>query len=217
MTLPGDGTPSDPYAQSPGPEATGVPVPPAASDVPQAVQGGIESSAYGDPYADPYAPSSADPYAPPSTAPGGPSAYASAYAPSAGPYGASYAAQPDAYSSAPYGQPASADGYAAAQHPYAQYPYPPYAPYLQPSGRKLSLTGMLLSIGGVVGMIVPVLNYFSWAAAIAGIVLGFVAKGKEPEQKGMWLTAIIVGFAYFVLSAILVVFAIVVFLLSGRG
>lgn len=88
----------------------------------------------------------------------------------------------------------------------------PWASWMQPEGPfgSLSKTAMILSIAAVVSLFTP-LNSLSWAAAVGGIVLGFIAKGREPEQRSRWRAAILIGFAYCALVLVMMVAMTVLF------
>ena len=45
----------------------------------------------------------------------------------------------------------------------------------------------------------------------AGAVLGFIARRREPQAKGLWLTGLILGIIGFVISLIVIVLVIVAF------
>ena len=46
---------------------------------------------------------------------------------------------------------------------------------------------------------------------IAGIVLGFLAKSREPRSRGLWLTGIILGFV----SVALILFWILIIVITA--
>jgi hypothetical protein len=86
-------------------------------------------------------------------------------------------------------------------------PVPPAAPVYAPAAagprQALSLTSFILGLAGLV---------FSWVlglgflASVAAIVIGFIAKGKEPAApKWMWLVGIITGFVAVVISILVIV------------
>lgn len=78
---------------------------------------------------------------------------------------------------------------------YGQQPAYGYAPAAPPS----KVLGILSMVGGIVG-VVTVLFYIGILFGIAGVVLGFIARSKEPQSRGFWLTGLITGFAAIVLS-----------------
>jgi len=108
----------------------------------------------------------------------------------------------------PYGQDQS--GYAQqqyAQQQYAQQPYgqqpvygqqQPYGAYAAAPPKGLSIASLICGIGGFVTISFGI-GFF---AAIAAIILGFIAKKNQPYAKGMWLTGIITGFVTVGLSVI---------------
>jgi len=84
---------------------------------------------------------------------------------------------------------------------------PVYAP--APTGVKqgLSLTSFILGLAGLVFSWVPFLGFL---ASLAAIIIGFIAKGKEPAAPHwMWLVGIITGFVAIVISIIVVAFFII--------
>jgi len=98
---------------------------------------------------------------------------------------------------------------------------PAGAPYAsQPAGaagpkQGLSLTSFITGIAGVLLSAVPVLGFL---AALAAVILGFIAKGKEPgAPKWMWMVGIITGFAGILLSIIFTVLLILPFLIFGAA
>ncbi|MEO9094964.1 MAG: hypothetical protein ABI255_04980 [Microbacteriaceae bacterium] len=60
-------------------------------------------------------------------------------------------------------------------------------------------------ITGILGVIISLFSFGfgGFIFSVAGIVLGFIGRKKEPAAKGMWLTGIITGFAGILLSIIL--------------
>jgi len=87
-----------------------------------------------------------------------------------------------------------------------QPPYgaPQYGQPYAPTPSKTPILSILALIGGIVGVI-----SVGWGVlfGIAGIVLGFLGKSREPQAKGFWLTGIILGFVSvaFILLWILII------------
>lgn len=96
--------------------------------------------------------------------------------PRATPYGAS--------ADAPYGAAASTTGYSTVS-------------------QTLSLTSFIVGLASLVFCWVPVLGLLG---AIAAIVIGFMARKREPNApKWMWLVGIISGFASIVLGLLILI------------
>ena len=97
---------------------------------------------------------------------------------------------------------------------------PPATPYTAPAGtapkQGLSLTSFILGLAGLVFSWVPV---FGFLVAIAAVILGFMAKGKEPAApKWMWIVGIITGFVALFIALLVVVFWIIALIaLSGAS
>jgi ABC-type tungstate transport system substrate-binding protein len=57
---------------------------------------------------------------------------------------------------------------------------------------------MIAGVIGILGSPIAFLPFFGGIVAIilpaAGVVLGFIARTKEPNGKGFWLTGIVTGF-----------------------
>lgn len=69
----------------------------------------------------------------------------------------------------------------------------------------------VLSIISLISGILGVLTGFFFVGivfSIAGVVLGFLGKSKEPGAKGMWLTGIITGFVGILLFVIVLIVVI---------
>jgi hypothetical protein len=81
----------------------------------------------------------------------------------------------------------SSPSYSAAPGYTAGSPYEPSAP------KKTPVLSILALIAGSIGLLGGILFGWSLLFAIAGVVLGFIARGKEPASKGLWLTGLILG------------------------
>ena len=114
----------------------------------------------------------------------------------------------------PYGapqQPYSApQPYGAPQQPYGapQQPYgaPAYGQPYAPSQQKTPILSILALIGGIIGVV-----SLGWAAfpfGIAGIVLSFFGRSREPQAKGLWLTGMILGFVSVALILLWILFIV---------
>lgn len=88
-----------------------------------------------------------------------------------------------------------APGYPPPRYPENSQPDPAAAP-VKPAAR-LATTGLFLGVVGMVGGI-----FFGWTLllSIAAIVLGFLARSRQPQASGVALSAIITGFVGVVLS-----------------
>ena len=72
----------------------------------------------------------------------------------------------------------------------------------------------VLSILSLIGGILGILTSLFWIGLLfgaAGAVLGFIARRREPQAKGLWLTGLILGIVGFVISLIVIVLVIVAF------
>ncbi|AAT89705.1 integral membrane protein [Leifsonia xyli subsp. xyli str. CTCB07] len=103
------------------------------------------------------------------------------------------AAAPPAPPVPPAGAPVSPPAPGYPQQPYGQ-PAPGYAqPYGAPAA-KSPILSILSLVGGIGGIVLT----FAWGVGalfgVAGIVLGFLGRSKEPQARGFWLTGIILGF-----------------------
>ncbi|WP_139416409.1 DUF4190 domain-containing protein [Agromyces laixinhei] len=87
---------------------------------------------------------------------------------------------------------------------------PPAPAYGAPAAKPSQVLSILSLVGGIVGLVASFF-YFGLLFSIAAVVLGFIAKKKEPASKGMWLTGIILGFVGLVIGIIFIILAIVAF------
>ena len=88
---------------------------------------------------------------------------------------------------------------------------PPATPYTAPAGaapkQGLSLTSFILGLAGLVFSWVP---FFGFLVALAAVILGFIAKGKEPQApKWMWIVGVVAGFVGILLGILFIVLFIV--------
>jgi len=100
-----------------------------------------------------------------------------------------YGQQPG-YAQAPYGQPGAYPGYAA------------------PPPRGLSITSMVLGIVGFVGSWIYGIGLFP---AIAAVIIGFIARKRQPQGKGFWLTGLITGWVGIAICILWIVGLILLF------
>jgi hypothetical protein len=114
--------------------------------------------------------------------------------PGATPYGAAPSAAP--YGSAPAG---TQYGSAPAGAPYGTQ----YGTGVPGPRQTLSLTAFIVGLASLVFCWVPVLGFLG---AVAAVIIGFIAKGREPQApKWMWLVGIISGFAAILLSLLILI------------
>jgi hypothetical protein len=123
---------------------------------------------------------------------------------------------------APPAAPPVAPPAAPPQQPYQQQPYgqqPGYAqtPYVQPGAypgyaapppRGLSITSMVLGIVGLVGSFIYGLGLL---AVIAAVITGFIARKRQPQGKGFWLTGLITGWVGIAICILWIVGLILLF------
>jgi hypothetical protein len=90
---------------------------------------------------------------------------------------------------------------------------PAYAPVAAGPKQALSLTSFILGLAGLVFSWVPVLGFL---ASLAAIIIGFIAKGKEPAApRWMWLVGIIAGFVAIFISIIVIAVFIIGIVAQG--
>jgi hypothetical protein len=66
-----------------------------------------------------------------------------------------------------------------------------YGQTYPPATSKTPILSILSLVGGIIGVV-----SLGWGVlfGIAGIVLGFLGKSREPQARGFWLTGLILGF-----------------------
>jgi hypothetical protein len=125
-----------------------------------------------------------------------------------------HAAQTEVPAANPYVAPAApaapaANPYAAPAAPAAPAGAPGYATGT-PVKQTLSLTSFIVGIASVIFVWIPVLGFL---AAVAAVVLGFLAKKKEPAApKWMWIVGLIAGFLAIFISLIIGLFWVIAFI-----
>jgi hypothetical protein len=77
-----------------------------------------------------------------------------------------------------------------------------------PAPQKTPVLSIISLVGGVLGILT---GFFGWGLlfSIAGVVLGFFGRSREPQAKGLWLTGLITGFVGIAINAIVLVIAII--------
>ncbi len=83
---------------------------------------------------------------------------------------------------------------------------PPSTPYTGSSAAppKTNVLSILSLIFGILGVVTSLLLVGSGILpGIAGVVLGFIARRREPSAKGMWLTGIITGFVAIAIAIVI--------------
>jgi hypothetical protein len=98
---------------------------------------------------------------------------------------------------------------------------PPASPYVAPAAgpkQGLSLTSCLLGLVGLVIGWIPFVGILGFLAAVAAVILGFIAKAKEKQApKWMWLVGIIAGFVAIAIGLIVLIAAIVALATLGAS
>lgn len=116
----------------------------------------------------------------------------------------------------------------SAPAPATDYTAPPTAPPAAPPAaapyqagataspkQSLSLTSFITGIAGLIFSAIPGLGFL---AAVAGVILGFIGKKKEPAApRWMWMVGIIAGFVGILLSVVFIALLIVPFLIFGAA
>ena len=89
------------------------------------------------------------------------------------------------------------------------------------SGAPAQPATPILSILSLIGGILGILTSFFWIGLLfgaAGAVLGFIARRREPQAKGLWLTGIITGIIGFVISLIVIIlFFVLIAFAASQG
>lgn len=100
---------------------------------------------------------------------------------------------------------------------------PPASPYVAPApgaGPKqgLSLASFILGLVGLVLGWIPFIGILGFLAAVAAVILGFIAKAKEKQApKWMWIVGLIAGFVAIVIGLIVFIAAIVALATFGAS
>ena len=88
-------------------------------------------------------------------------------------------------------------------------PAQPASPYVAPTAgpkQTLSLVSFILGIAGFVFAWIPVVGIIGFLAGLAAIILGFMAKSKEPgAPKWMWIVGLVGGFLAIAISIVYIV------------
>ena len=87
---------------------------------------------------------------------------------------------------------------------------PPATPY---TGSGAVQKTPLLSILSLIGGILSVVSSFFFVGllfGIAGLILGVIARRKEPSSKALWLTGLILSIVGLVISLIVIAFWVIV-------
>ena len=110
---------------------------------------------------------------------------------------------PPAPGAAPYGTPAPGPSQYSA-------PGPGPSPYAAPTGgtspkQGLSLTSFIVGLAGLLILSwIPILGIL---VGVAAVVIGFMAKGREPgAPQWMWIVGVIAGFLTILISLIVTIF-----------
>lgn len=86
---------------------------------------------------------------------------------------------------------------------------PPASPYVAPAAgpkQTLSLVSFILGIAAFVFAWIPFVGIIGFLAGLAAVILGFMAKSKEPAApKWMWIVGLVGGFVAIAISIIYIV------------
>jgi hypothetical protein len=97
---------------------------------------------------------------------------------------------------------------------------PPSTPYAGgPAPAKSPILSILSMVFGILGVVLSLFLFGSGVLpGIAGVVLGFMGRRKEPQARGMWLTGLITGFAAIAIAIIIWIILLIAGLaLSSAG
>ena len=93
---------------------------------------------------------------------------------------------------------------------YQSTPQP--APYTGAAVPQRSQTLSILSmVFGILGVLGSLLYGIGFLPGLAGVILGFIARRREPASKPFWLTGIITGFVGIAISVVVVIGVIALF------
>jgi hypothetical protein len=107
--------------------------------------------------------------------------------------------------------PAGEYGQAPSAYPQAPGAYPQGYAMAPAQPKGLSIASLVCGIASVVLSLVV---YLGFPLAVAAVVLGFIGKSKG-QQKGFWLTGLILGFVGAAIGIIMIISIIVFFVQLG--
>ena len=82
---------------------------------------------------------------------------------------------------------------------------PPAPPYTGgPATGRSPVLSILAIIFGILGAVLSLFLFGTgFLPGVAGVILGFIGRRREPQAKGLWLTGIITGFVAIGLAIII--------------
>ncbi|MCU1523578.1 MAG: hypothetical protein JWO18_472 [Microbacteriaceae bacterium] len=91
---------------------------------------------------------------------------------------------------------------------------PPASPYVAPAAgpkQALSLTSFILGLVGFIFSWIPFVGIIGFLAGVAAVILGFIAKNKEPAApRWMWIVGVIAGFVAIAISIVYLIIIIII-------